>query len=32
LRWYAVDIATADGTVIARVRKQLYIRRKPAST
>nr|WP_232226070.1 DUF4442 domain-containing protein [Salinisphaera hydrothermalis] len=28
LRWYENDITTADGTVIARVRKQLYIRRK----
>lgn len=28
LHWYANDIATADGTVIARVTKQLYIRRK----
>jgi len=29
LRWFENDIATSDGTVIARARKQLYIRRKP---
>jgi len=29
LRWFENDIVTADGTVIARARKQLYIRRKP---
>jgi len=29
LRWFDNDIVTADGTVIARARKQLYIRRKP---
>ena len=28
LRWMSVDIRTADGEVIARVRKQLYVRRK----
>jgi acyl-coenzyme A thioesterase PaaI-like protein len=30
LRWFEVDIKTADGTLIARVRKQLYVRLKPA--
>lgn len=29
LHWFNVDITTADGTVIARVRKQLYIRLRP---
>ncbi|GAB3684747.1 DUF4442 domain-containing protein [Salinisphaera aquimarina] len=29
LRWFENDIVTADGTVIARTRKQLYVRRKP---
>jgi len=29
LRWMENDITTADGTLIARARKQLYIRRKP---
>ncbi|MBO9470798.1 DUF4442 domain-containing protein [Endozoicomonas sp. G2_2] len=29
LRWFENDIVTADGTVVARVRKQLYVRRKP---
>ncbi len=28
LRWLETDVVTADGTVIARVRKQLYVRRK----
>ena len=28
LRWFEVDIKTARGEVIARVRKQLYVRRK----
>ena len=28
LRWFDVDVKTADGTVVARVRKQLYVRRK----
>ncbi len=27
LRWFAVDVVAADGTVVARVRKQLYVRR-----
>ena len=29
LRWFAVDVKTAGGEVVARVRKQLYVRRKP---
>jgi acyl-coenzyme A thioesterase PaaI-like protein len=28
LRWFEVDLQTADGTLIARVRKQLYVRLK----
>jgi acyl-coenzyme A thioesterase PaaI-like protein len=28
LRWFAVDVHTADGSVVARVRKQLYVRLK----
>jgi acyl-coenzyme A thioesterase PaaI-like protein len=31
LRWFEVDVKTARGDVIARVRKQLYVRRKPAA-
>jgi hypothetical protein len=30
LRWFEVELKTADGTVVARVRKQLYVRLKPA--
>ena len=30
LRWFEVDVKTAGGEVVARVRKQLYVRRKPA--
>jgi acyl-coenzyme A thioesterase PaaI-like protein len=30
LRWFDVDVKTASGDVIARVRKQIYVRRKPA--
>jgi len=30
LRWFEVDVKAADGTLIARVRKQLYVRLKPA--
>lgn len=30
LRWFDTDITDADGDVVARVRKQLYVRRKPA--
>lgn len=29
LRWFENDITTASGTVVARVRKQLYVRLKP---
>ncbi|MFW6599227.1 DUF4442 domain-containing protein [Propionibacteriaceae bacterium Y2011] len=28
LRWLETDVVTDDGTVVARVRKQLYVRRK----
>lgn len=28
LRWYETDVVTASGTVVARVRKQLYVREK----
>lgn len=28
LRWFDVEVKTAGGEVIARVRKQLYVRRK----
>jgi len=31
LRWFEVDVKTARGKVIARVRKQLYVRRKQAA-
>jgi len=30
LRWFDVDVTSAEGTVVARVRKQLYVRLKPA--
>ena len=30
LRWFEVEVRAADGTVVARVRKQLYVRRKHA--
>lgn len=29
LRWFETEVATASGEVIARVRKQLYVRLKP---
>ena len=29
LRWFATDVKTAKGEIVAQVRKQLYIRRKP---
>ncbi|MFT4173145.1 MAG: DUF4442 domain-containing protein [Rhodocyclaceae bacterium] len=29
LRWFKVDVVTADGEVVARVRKQVYVRLKP---
>lgn len=28
LRWFAVDVCAADGTIVARVEKQLYVRLK----
>lgn len=28
LPWFATEVVAADGTVVARVRKQLYVRRK----
>ncbi|GAA5080003.1 DUF4442 domain-containing protein [Lysobacter panacisoli] len=30
LRWFDTDVIDASGEVVARVRKQLYVRRKPA--
>ena len=30
LRWFETEVTTATGEVIARVRKQLYVRLKPA--
>ncbi len=30
LRWFDTDVKTADGELIARVRKQIYVRLKPA--
>lgn len=30
LRWFQTDVVDADGVVVARVRKQVYVRRKPA--
>lgn len=29
LPWFESTVTTADGTVVARVRKQLYVRRRP---
>lgn len=29
LRWFDVNVTTADGQVVARVRKQLYVRLRP---
>ena len=29
LRWFETDVTTASGEVVARVRKQLYVRLKP---
>jgi acyl-coenzyme A thioesterase PaaI-like protein len=31
LVWFENEVLAADGTVVAKVRKQLYVRRKPAS-
>lgn len=30
LRWFTTEITTASGTLIARVRKQVYVRKRPA--
>ena len=30
LRWFDTDVVDASGEVVAKVRKQLYVRRKPA--
>jgi acyl-coenzyme A thioesterase PaaI-like protein len=30
LRWFETELKAADGTVVARVRKQIYVRLKPA--
>ncbi|MEI2826298.1 MAG: hypothetical protein V9F04_07730 [Dermatophilaceae bacterium] len=32
LHWFECDIVDAGGAVVARTRKQVYIRRKVAST
>jgi hypothetical protein len=32
LRWMPIDVCTAAGTVVARVRKQIYVRRKARTT
>jgi hypothetical protein len=29
LRWFETDVVTRSGEIVARVRKQLYVRRKP---
>src|SRR5690606_14574299 len=29
LQWFGVQVATASGELVARVRKQIYVRRKP---
>jgi acyl-coenzyme A thioesterase PaaI-like protein len=29
LRWFEVDITTAQGDLVAKVRKQIYVRQKP---
>ena len=31
LRWFEVDVVSTDGAVVARVRKQLYVRRAPSA-
>jgi len=31
LRWFETEVRTADGTLVARVRKQIYVRRKRAA-
>lgn len=32
LRWFVTDVVADDGTVVARVRKQLYVREKRATS
>ena len=32
LRWFETEIRAADGTLVAKVRKQLYVRRKNNAT
>jgi acyl-coenzyme A thioesterase PaaI-like protein len=32
LRWFETEIRAADGTLVAKVRKQLYVRRKKSAT
>lgn len=32
LRWFETEVRALDGTLVARVRKQLYVRRKPGRT
>lgn len=32
LRWFSTDVTTKSGEVIAHVRKQIYVRRKPPSS
>lgn len=32
LRWFDNEVVDGEGRVVARVRKQLYVRRKPAAT
>jgi acyl-coenzyme A thioesterase PaaI-like protein len=32
LRWFEVDVTDASGEVVARVRKQVYVRRKPQAS
>ncbi len=31
LRWFEVEVKTAGGELVARVRKQIYVRRKRAA-
>ncbi|MFF3564812.1 DUF4442 domain-containing protein [Streptomyces sp. NPDC002574] len=31
LMWFENDVVADDGTIVAKVRKQLYVRRKPAA-
>lgn len=32
LRWFETEVCSADGELVAQVRKQLYVRRKRART